>query len=222
MLRATVMLATVLCSATLWGSQAQPVRVDRAKLEWFKKLTPEQKKVLRERLEQLKKLPAEERQRMLENWKKWRELPEEARRAITDRLETLTPDERKMYAEVTHLYFRQLGKDAMRGFPREMFFLWLRKEHPTAVERVRYLDKTKRAEHVDELYNEFKTLSLTRARQHLRLHRCVPVERLDAVERAPLADFWLELQKLMQETRTKHQAGRKPGDVNRPGGPKTK
>lgn len=226
MLRATVLLATALASTTLWGSQdSQPVRIDRAKLEWFKKLTPEQKKMLREKLEQLKKLPPEERQRLAENWKKWRELPEEARRAIQDRLDQLTPDERKMYAELTHLYFRQFGKEAMRGFPRELFFIWLRREHPTDVERIRYLDKAKRAEFVERFMTEFKELSLTRAEQHLRLHRCLPVERLDGIRNAPAADFWLELSKLMQEARAKHPAPRKPGqDVRdkRPGGPKTK
>jgi len=211
MIRVTLVLAMALAATPLWGDQDRP-RIDRARLEWFKKLTPEQKKLLRERLEKFRKLPKEEQQRLLENARKWRELPEDMRRQIQDRMQQLTPEEKERYANLSQIYFRHMGRQGLKAFPREPFFVWLKNNRPTAIERMAYLEGPARAEHFTTLCAEFKQASLERVEMHLRIQKCVPLERLEEVRKADPTEFWAKFQALMQECRQKHPQ-RRPLDI---------
>ncbi|MBI2933291.1 MAG: DUF3106 domain-containing protein [Planctomycetes bacterium] len=201
-------IAAIWVAAALTLPAVQEAQPDRAKLEWFKNLTPERKKVLRERLEALKSLAPEERQRLSENARRWRELPEETRRQIRQRMEKLSPDERRQYAELAQGFFRHLGPPARKAFPRELFFNWARRDRPSELERIRALDPARRREAFEALIPSFREAVLKRATIHARRHRCVPPERLEQLQRADGADFWPAMQTLQRECRAKHGASR--------------
>ena len=65
----------LLAAAFLPLAGIQDESATRARLERFRKLTPEQKQHLRERVERLKKLEPEERRRLGENLRRFREMP---------------------------------------------------------------------------------------------------------------------------------------------------
>ncbi len=213
MLRIVVVIAVALAATPLWGSQARQ-KIERKHLEWFKGLSPEKKKELREKLESIKKLPPEERQRLIENLKRWRDLPDDVRQKLQDKMQALTPDEKKIYADLTQKYFREIGIRSLKAFPRELFFAWLKHNHPAEIERIRYIGAEERKEQFERFHEEFRQGSLKKAAEHILSHKCLPAERIDEVRAAAGPDFWVKLGALMQDTRAKHgPPPRKPGEI---------
>lgn len=220
MVRAVMVVVVACASMNVWGSQERPP-IDRAKLEWFKKLSPEQKRLLRERVERLRKLSPEERERLMENLRRWRAMPEEARRRLRERVEGLPSKERVVYGELAQLYARQIRRVVPKNFPREMFFGWLRKERAVDFGRIRDLTPEARASHFETLHAQFREHILERAEHHLEVHpACFSPERLEQARTASPEEFWAEYHKLMQEVKSKHQPPRRPGTGERPPFPK--
>ncbi len=213
MLRITVVIAVALAATPLWGSQARQ-KIERKHLEWFKALSPEKKKELREKLESIKKLPPEERQRLVENLRKWRNLPDDIRQKLQEKMQALTPDEKKIYGDLTQKYFKEIGLRSLKAFPRELFFAWMKHNHPAEIERIRYLGTEQRKEQFERFLEEFRQVSMKRAADHILFHKCLPAERIDEVRAAEGAEFWVKLGALMQDSRAKHAPPpRKSGEI---------
>src|SRR5688500_7583377 len=75
-------------------------RIDKALIEKFRALTPEQKARLRDRVEALRQMSPAERRRLAENLEKFRALAPERQKAMRERLEKMTPEERKKSVEL--------------------------------------------------------------------------------------------------------------------------
>jgi len=187
-----VRLAILLALACVAGTQESPrPRIDRALLEKFHKLTPEQKARLKERVEAVRKLAPEERRRLIENLEKFHSLAPERQKVLRDRLEKMEPDERRRQAELATGFFRwmQARYGAVR-FPRQGFFRWVALRRPEAFEELKSLEPLPRKDAFLRLAHEYRVFLIQQFRQHERRHGCVTAEQIQALEAEDFGPFW--------------------------------
>jgi hypothetical protein len=189
-------LTSVLFAATaaLAGAQQSSNSIDREKLELIRKMSPEERAALKARLEQLKKLPSEERARLQDNLKKIKAMPAEEVRKLKERATKLTPEEFKDYSDLAQGFGRwahRMGQS--EGFPRGVFFTWLKSEKPEKMTEIRSLEPGPGSPRVNEfikLAYEFRSVTLARTEQHVQKHRCVEVSELKDLREASPSEFW--------------------------------
>lgn len=187
-------LATNVLAANLQGS------IDREKLEAIRRMSPEERAQLKARLEELKKLPVEERERLKQNLEKIKSMPLEEVKKLKEREKKLSPEEHREFAELAMGFFKWAHRNGtVQGFPRPLFFQWLKSERPDKMKEIREMGLQIREEgeagvpRVNEfikLSYEFKDVVLGRLEQHVQRHKCVPYEEMHALRDAPPREFW--------------------------------
>jgi len=178
--------------------------IDRDKLELIRKMSPEERAKLRERLEQLKKLPGEEKARLQDNLKRIKAMPAEEVRKLREKATKLTPEEARDYSELATGFSRWANRNA-EGFPRGLFFTWLKSEKPEKMSEIRAMEGGPGGGRVDEfvrLANEFRGVMIARTEQHVQKHRCADAEALKSLrEAAPFWPRWQEISRACQGRR---------------------
>jgi len=196
--RATT-LVLFLATAALAGAQ-QSSSIDAAKLEQIRKMSPEERAKLKARLEEVKKLSPEERERLKENLKKIKAMPAEEVKKATERAAKLTEKDHKEFVDLASGFFkweRRMGYQ--EGFPRGMFFQWLKRDKPGRLEEIRQMEAGPGSGRVDEfirLYHEFKDHTLAKTEEHVRRHKCMKVEDVQALGELSPKDFWPKWQEM--------------------------
>ncbi|MBV8882129.1 MAG: DUF3106 domain-containing protein [Planctomycetaceae bacterium] len=197
MKRATTL---VLFLATALVAGAQQSSIDLQKLELIRKMSPEERAALKSRLEEIKKLSAEERERLKENLKKIKAMPAEELKKAADRAAKLSPQEHKEVAELAAGFFkwsRRMGYH--EGFPRGLFFQWLKREKPGKIEEIRNMDAGAGSPRVDEfirLYHEFRGVMLAKTEEHVRRHKCIPLQEVQGLNELGPREFWIRWQEI--------------------------
>jgi hypothetical protein len=203
-------LAFVLaCALPVLGQTA-----DAKKLEVIRKMSPEQREVLKRRLAELKKLPEVERERLKDNLAKLKSLAPEEARKVREKAVKLSTEEHKEYAELASGFFKWSQRMGYReGFPRGMFFHWLKSEKPSKVAEIRAMEPGPGSPRVDEflkLYHEFRGVAISRTLEHVRKHRCAEVETAESLREASPREFWPRWQELTRECASRRA---QPGPV---------
>jgi hypothetical protein len=192
----------------LWSGPAMPSaearqaarKTDPAKLELVRKLTPEMRALLAARLAELKTLPESERQRLKDNLTQVKSMSAEELKQVREKAQKLTSEEQKQYSELASGFFRwsqRMGYGA--GFPRGMFFQWLKAEKPDRMERIRAMPDGPGSPRVEEflgLSHEFRQVALSRTEVHLAKHRCGDPAELVALRDLAPPEFWPRWQEL--------------------------
>jgi len=210
--RATT-LVLFLATALVAGAQ-QSSSIDLVKLEQIRKMSPEERAGLRARLDEIKKLPPSERERLKENLKKIKTMPVEEVKKAAERAAKLSPQEHKEVTELAAGFFKWSKRMGYHeGFPRGLFFQWLKREKPGKIEEIRNMDPGAGSPRVDEfirLYHEFRGVMYARTEEHVRRHKCIPLQDVQALNELGPRDFWVHWQEV-----TRACAGRKavPGPV---------
>lgn len=207
--------SVVLFSLTSLVARAeQSSSIDAQKLEQVRQMSPEERAQLRSRLEEIKKLSSVERERLRENLKKIKSMPAEEVRKAADRAARLTPQEHKEVTELASGFFRWSKRMGYQeGFPRGLFFQWLKREKPGKIEEIRNMDAGAGSPRVDEfirLYHEFRAAMYTKTEEHVRRHKCIATQDVEALSDLGPREFWIRWQEI-----TRACAGRKavPGPV---------
>lgn len=200
MIRTAWLLILTACAALAAGAQERSV--DRSKIERLRALSPEKIAELRKRLDQFKKLPGEEQQRLRENLQKLKSMGPDQVKKLRERTEKLTDLEKKEYGELAAGFFRWAHRSRqLDGFPRGVFFTWLKKEKPEKMEDIRAMEPGPGGPRVDALVrlcDEFRGTVLNRVREHVRRHRCAEPERMEALQEASPQEFWPRFQELQR------------------------
>lgn len=193
-----VLLALSFAEGRLAG--AQQSSIDPAKLEQIRKMSPEERARLKARLEEIKKLSPSERERLKDNLKKIKAMPAEEVRKASERAAKLTEKEHKEFAELASGFFRwERRMGYHEGFPRGMFFQWLKRDKPAKLEEIRSMEPGPGSPRVDQfirLYHEFRDHTLARTEDHARKHRCMTVEEVQALGDLSAKQFWVRWQEL--------------------------
>jgi len=211
--RRVTTLVLFLATALIAGAQ-QSSSIDVQKLEQIRRMSPEERAQLKSRLEELKKLSPEERERLKENLKKIKAMPAEELKKTVERAAKLTPEEHKELTELASGFFRWSKRMGYQeGFPRGLFFQWLKREKPGKIEEIRHMEIGVGTPRVDEfihLYHEFRGVMLARTEEHVRRHKCIPLQDVQALSDLAPRDFWIRWQEV-----TRSCGGRKavPGPV---------
>jgi hypothetical protein len=202
-----------LAGGLLAGAQ-QTASIDVQKLEQIRRMSPEERAALKARLEEIKKLPPSERERLKENLKKIKSMPAEEVRKAAERAAKLSPQEHKEVTELASGFFRWSKRMGYQeGFPRGLFFQWLKREKPGKIEEIRLMEPGAGSPRVDEfirLYHEFRDVTYARTEEHARRHKCISVQDVQALNDLSPKEFWLRWQEV-----TRSCGGRRavPGPV---------
>lgn len=208
---ALVLVLGVLFAGLNGYAQQTASTVDKEKLERLRKMSPEDRKKLLERLEQIKKLPEEERKRLLENLKKLKELPAEDQKRLREKVQQFTPQERDALAELAKGFFKDFHRRGiLEGFPRMIFFTWIKNERPRDLEKIREMEAADRKEAFIRLYFEFKELALKRTREHVKKHKCVSPADVEALDDLSTPEYWPAWQKIFKSCQEKSKANKPP------------
>lgn len=173
--------------------------IDRELVEKFRALTPEQKERLRRRVEALREMAPGERRRLAENLDRFRSMPADRQKAVRDRLEKMTPEERRRANEIAHGFFRRIN--ARYGpvrFPRGPFFRWAATRRAEVFEGLKDLGEGPRADALLKLSHEYHGVFQAQLRQHARRHACVPEEDAKVLEDLTFADYWAAAEALQK------------------------
>jgi hypothetical protein len=185
-------LVLFLATAVLAG--AQQSSIDAEKLDLIRKMSPEERAKLKARLEEIKKLAPEERERLKENLKKIKSMPVEELKKATERAAKLTEKDHREFVELASGFFkweRRMGYQ--EGFPRGLFFQWLKREKPGKMEEIRLMEPGPGTPRVDEfirLYHEFRDHTLAKTEEHVRRHKCIKSEDVQALGDLSPKEFW--------------------------------
>ena len=191
--------------------------IDRALLDRWRNLTVEQKQRFRERLAKFKKLPEEERERIRSNLKRYRELSPEKRQEIGHRRQKLSRQELRQYGKVASSFFQfTKNRGILRGFPRWMFFTWVKNTDPGAIERLHGQNAEQRWNSWIRLYFEFKKLVFDRTVRHVRKHKCIPADELQRLDETSMMKFWVRWRRGVMRCRSMRRSGgnKPPGNVH--------
>jgi len=182
---------------------AQQPSIDRGKLKAIRRMSPEERTKLIERLEQIKKLPVEERERLRENLSKVSSMSAEEVKKAREKARNLTPEDRRDFSDLASGFFRWAHQRGYgKGFPRAMFFQWLKSAKPGKIEEIRALEAGVGSPRVDEfvkLYYEFRDVSLARTEAHIRRHKCMDAETIHELRDTSPKEFWPRWQELIRE-----------------------
>jgi len=206
-------LVLFLATALVAGAQ-QSSSIDAQKLEEVRRMSPEERAKLKARLEEIKKLAPEERERLKENLKRIKAMPAEEVKKASEQAAKLTEKEHKEFVELASGFFkweRRMGYN--EGFPRGMFFQWLKRDKPGRLEEIRQMDAGPGSGRVDEfirLYHEFRDHTLAKTEEHARKHKCIKVEDVQAMGELSPKEFWPQWQ---EATRTCNLRRAVPGPV---------
>ncbi len=183
-------------------AEAQEAPPDSDKIQKLSSLSPEQLDVLKMRLEQFKKMPKEEQQRLRDNLQKLKTMNPEQVKKVRERAAKLTDAEKKEYAELASGFFRWAHRSGqLDGFPRGLFFSWLKNEHPEKMEEIRAMEPGPGGPRVDalvKLSDEFRDVVVDRAEIHTSRHKCADLEFVTSLREAPSQDFWRLYQDLQR------------------------
>ena len=185
-------LVLFFATAALAGAQQSSNSIDREKLELIRKMSPEERAKLKERLDQLKRLPAVEQGRLRDNLTKIKAMPAEEVRKLKEKATKLTPQEVKDYSELAAGFGRWAHRNA-EGFPRGIFFTWLKGEKPEKMEEIRSLEEGPASPRVNEfikLAYEFRGVLMGRTEQHAQKHKCATPEDVKSLRDASFSEFW--------------------------------
>lgn len=208
------LVLTLLLAGAPVEAQTPGAGVDLQKLELLRKMPPEQRAELKRRLAELKTLPVVERERLRDNLRKMKSMSPEEVRGVRERTTRLTGLEQKEFTEMAAGFFKWSQRMGYReGFPRGLFFQWLKSEKPGKVSEIRAMEAGPGSPRVDEflkLYHEFRSVALARTETHARKHACADAEQIAALREVSPREFWPRWQEL-----TRSCQGRKaqPGPV---------
>jgi len=194
---AIAMLVGIAGSASAGPQDGDRNATLKARLELFKKFTPEQKQKLRERLELIRKLPPEERTRLQENVRRFRQMPAQEQQVVRDRIQKLTPEERKGFADLASGFQHWAQKQGyLDSFPREVFFQWMRDQRGDDLAKLKEMEPADRKDAFVKLYFDFKGASLDRFKMHMTRRRCnCGEEQVKELADADAKTFWPSLRK---------------------------
>jgi hypothetical protein len=188
--------------------------VDPARLDQIRQLSPERKAELKRRLEALKQLPAEERERLKDNLRKLKAMPAEEARKVRERAQKLSPAEQQQFADLASGFFRWSQRTGVReGFPRGLFFQWLKTERAPRMEAIRKMEAGPGSPRIDEfirLSHEFREAAIVRTLEHVRRHRCTDEPAAAALRDVAPREFWTRWQELTRECNSRRAL---PGPV---------
>jgi DNA-directed RNA polymerase subunit F len=196
------------------AQQAQTTTIDAQKLAQIRGMSPKERAALKARLEEIKKLSKEERERLKENLKKIKAMPPEEVRKAAERAAKLSPQEHKEITDLASGFFRWSKRMGYQeGFPRGLFFQWLKRERPGKLEEIRSMEPGAGSPRVDEfihLYHEFRGVTFAKTEEHVRRHKCIPPEDVRALQDLSPKEFWPRWQEI-----TRSCSGRRavPGPV---------
>src|SRR5262245_18584263 len=163
--------------------EADRPHVDKALVEKFRALTPEQKSRLKERVEALRRLPPAERRRLAENLDKFHALAPERQKAVREHVEKMDPEERRQAVELASGFFRWMN--ARYGpvkFPRQTFFRWAAARRTADFQGLKDLEPGPRIDALLRLAHDYRMTVTQQLRQHVRRHGCVPEQRVQALD----------------------------------------
>jgi len=201
-------------AAGLAAEAQQTTSIDLQKLEQIRRMSPKERAALKSRLEEIKKLSKEERERLKENLKKIKTMPAEEVRKAAERAAKLSPQEHKEITDLASGFFRWSKRMGYHeGFPRGLFFQWMKREKPGKLEDIRSMEGGAGSPRVDEfirLYHEFRGVMLAKTEEHVRRHKCIPTEDVQALRDLAPKEFWPRWQEI-----TRSCSGRRavPGPV---------
>lgn len=208
------LVLTLLLAGAPAGAQTTNVSIDRQKLELLRKMSPEQRGELQRRLAELKTLPVLERERLRDNLRKMKSMSPEELKGVRERTTRLTAVEQKEFTELAAGFFKWSQRMGYReGFPRGLFFQWLKSEKPGKVSEIRAMEAGPGSPRVDEflkLYHEFRNVALARSEAHVRRHACADPEQVASLREISPREFWPRWQEL---TRTCQARKAQPGPV---------
>ena len=186
--------------------------VDREKLELIRRMSPEERAVLKTRLEEVKKLPREEREHLRDNLARIKTMPVEEVRKLREKAVKLTPSDFKELSDLASGFFRWAHRtQRIEGFPRGLFFAWLKKEKPGQIEEIYGMGAEVGSPRVDafvKLYHEFREVALGRLDKHVSAHRCFPPDEI-SILRERSSEFWPRFQELQHLCQAKRPTGAK-------------
>lgn len=198
-------LVLFLSAAIFAGAQQSSVDVE--KLREIRAMSPEQRAELRARLAEMKKLSPDERERLRDNLKKIKSMPVEEVKRIKERTAHLTDIDRRELADLASGFFRwERRMGYQEGFPRGLFFQWLKREKPDTLQEIRQMEPGPGSPRVDEfihLYHEFRSHMLLRTQEHARRHKCMTVEDVQALGELSPKEFWPAWQELTRSCGTR-------------------
>jgi hypothetical protein len=187
------MILVALVGLLVANQESPRPAIDKALVERFRSLTPEQKARLRERVEALRKLSPAERRRLAENLDKFRALAPERQKAVRDRLERMSPEERRQAMELAAGFVRWMNaRYGPLQFPRQAFFRWASARRPQEFQGLKVLEPGPRIDALLRLAHEFRGAHTQQLRQHARRHGCAASESLQDLEDLTFEDFWKE------------------------------
>jgi hypothetical protein len=204
----------VLFLATALIAGAQTSSIDGDKLAEIRRMSPEERAKLIARLQEIKKLAPEERERLKENLKKIKTMAPEELRKASERASRLSDKDHKEFSELASGFFKWSKRMGYQeGFPRGLFFQWLKREKPGKIEEIRLMEAGPGTPRVDEfirLYHEFRNAMFLKTEEHVRRHKCASPADVQALGDLPPKEFWPRWQEL-----TRSCAGRRaiPGPV---------
>ncbi len=197
------MLALPLVLAAVLFAQAAPPAPkapDPAKLEKVRRMPPEQRKRLKEQLDQWKKLPPQDQERMKENLKKLKSMRPEEARELREKLKKINPEERMEFSEMASRWNRHHRENA-QGFPRGLFFLWLKSKKPEVFKELRKAEPGARQESFQKISAEFREFTAAKIQEHAAKHGCASAEKLKSLRETAPREFWAKYQELMKACR---------------------
>jgi hypothetical protein len=182
-------LTLVLFFATACLAGAQQSSIDPQKLEQIRKMTPEERATLKARLEEIKKLSPAERERLNDNLKKIKTMPAEEVKKATERAAKLNEKEHKEFVDLASDFFKwERRRGAREGFPRGLFFQWLKREKPGKLDEIRSMEPGPGSPRINafiHLSHEFRNVTLAKTEEHARRHHCISEEDLQPLRELP-------------------------------------
>lgn len=184
-------LALLVAVAAGPAVQESPRPIDKALVEKFRALTPQQKARLKERVEALRQLSPAERRRLAENLDKFRALAPERQKAMRERLEKMDPEERRKAVELAAGFFRWMqARYGTVRFPRQAFFRWAAARRAPVFQGLKDLEPGPRIDALLRLAHEYRTVVSQQLRQHARRHGCVTPDEVQALDDLTFEEFW--------------------------------
>lgn len=184
--------------------------VDREKLELIRRMSADERAVLKARLDEVKRLPREEREHLKDNLARIKAMPVDEVKKLREKAVKLTPSDLKEFSELASGFFRWAHRtQRIEGFPRGLFFAWLKKEKPGQIEEIRAMGADVGSPRVDafmKLYHEFREVALDRLDKHVSAHRCFPPDEI-SILRERSSEFWPRFQELQRLCQAKRPNG---------------
>src|SRR6185436_6556219 len=153
--------------------------------EQVRKMSPEERAKLKARLEEIKKLSPAERERLNDNLKKIKTMPAEEVKKATETAAKLTEKDHKEFVEMASDFFKWERRHGMNaGFPRGLFFQWLKREKPAKLDEIRAMEPGPGSPRINafiHLSHEFRDHMFAKTEEHARRHHCIEPDEIQAL-----------------------------------------